>query len=197
MRKLKAFTGLLSAFLCLGWSNYVSACQDFVQVETEQLSILHAQIQNDESPLQQLTAFRLLSCSNDPGIRDFALRTGLLSSNPSIRTSALHLNVLSKNSLVIDMLEETENLTEEEIDYINNNPVINFQVSFTDLDNNCLGLYYNNCGPNYNLRLSGQTVVIAYTPLSASFRLNSEGRLVGLVKADSDAPFVPAELILF
>ena len=197
MKISKVYSAMLATCLYFGCNGAASACEEFVRLETEQLAMLETQIQNNENPLQQLTAFRTLSCSDDPGIRDLAIRTGLMSSNQSMRTSALHLNILSKNSLVIDMMEETEHLTEEQYDFMFNNPRIIMQVSSRDFENSCLGLAYDNCAPNFNLRLSGQTVVIVLSGLEASFSLNSEGRLIGVAKQGRDNPTVPAELILF
>ena len=120
-----------------------------------------------------------------------------------IGSDELRRIILDKNLIVVDMLEDSQGLTQAQQQYVNEHPERHFPVFFSDQEEDCLSLWsgaVGSCPSIYRLSVDGYTVTITVSLsdglFSGHFSLSDNNRLIGAVN-HRNIMGIPAELILF
>ncbi len=191
----------VAALLVIAMASAASACDEFVKIDKAQTITLMNTMSNDQSaPLEQLFAFETLMCSDQPGVRDLTLRTGLQSSNPSIQGQVLFKAVMEMESIPILLLEK-QGLSKEQYERIKQRPIENLSVSYRDTKLACLSFSHREkCDPNNVMSITGTRASIRTRfnghGLDGEFRLQN-GALEGLLTFTREKQTFPARIDLF
>ena len=111
---------------------------------------------------------------------------------------ALQSSLFEKDLINLTVLPK-ENMSEDERDFFQKNPLISYRVVAVDSEKGCLSIYNKNkCDPRYLLSISGSEVDVRYGSEVGKLRLTDQGQLRGIwSNGDQNRPVsVPVELRL-
>ena len=137
----RAAMALLVAGLALPGATSAQVCEAMITLSREQASALLADMISPEvTALDQLYAFEELQCSDQPGVRELALRTAGLSQNPVIRSQVLSRALFEKEVLVIH-LQAPEEPGEEHLGRLEQYPTESLPILFRDPAQGCMSFH--------------------------------------------------------
>lgn len=189
--------------LCLGVfsAGAAQACGDLVAIDRAQITDLMTVVRDqDADPLDQFFAFETLMCSDQSGIRDLTLRTGLKSPNPTIQAQVVLRAMLEKESVFIHLLE-VDGLSKEQYERITARPSETLPIQFKDPGAACFSFHDNRgCNTASLMSVNGTLVTIRTRwnsyDLDGNFSLN-DGKLTGQLTFAREKLTYPAEINLF
>lgn len=183
---------------CVIWAGPALACDKFVSIDPIQQKADFVTLRDDKSdPIDRITAFSTLVCSDQIAVRRKALQDGLTAS-PEIRSEAL-FRALAANTGLNIRLQDVPGLTDQQYDRIRTAPTIGHNVNFSDPATACVSLYHTDkCDGGYALNVRGQQVDYQFRGDVGTFRLD-DGKLSGDVTLDIGRQRLtfPAEITLF
>lgn len=172
----------VAAFLfCFLAPSSVFACEELIDFNDEEATILIEKVRTlERSDFSTSLEFNRLLCAKRKIVRDSARQVGMQSNISAIRSVALQSALFEKDVLNLTVLQK-ENMTKEEVDFYNKNPLINYSVMFVDVDKGCMSLHARKeCNASYLLSVSGSEVDLRYNRQKAKLRLTDEGELRGV-----------------
>ena len=176
-------------------------CEEFHSYATDEL-IEYRTVLTDEKadPFERLAAFERLICSDNPNIRNYAIKQGLNPNNDPLVRNQVLLGALMQKSRISVKLSETKDITEHDKKFIQQHAAVYVQnISFRDSVKGCVGFYYKECRTDYSASISGDLVEFNYSPVFGEFKLSETGDLVGYLRAKADGKHskIPAKIALF
>lgn len=195
MKRLLAAV-LLTVF---GFPTVALSCEEFIAFSDEQASEILGKIKTlDAGDMSTVFAFDRLLCAERKILRDSARQAGMQSNIAAIRSRALQSALFEKDVLNLNVMSK-ENMTDEEVKFLNTTPLISYHVRFIDPEKGCISLYDNReCDPRYVVSVSGSEVDLRYSNQVAKLRLAEKGELKGMwSNGDRNKPIsVPVEIRL-
>lgn len=200
---VKMLRTLLLIAIAVWWgSSCAEACDDFVEISTEQMKLLRDKLVEEQAdPLDKLYAFENLSCSDNPTVRAFAVKTALeKSSDPLLRQQVMLEALLQKTRLDIELSGDSKSPAGDK-DFIGDNAgVWSRSVVFTNREKGCISVYDGrSCASSGQLVVKGDMAELTAGNLVGTFRLTDQNELVGFVRAYPSPKYgrIPAVIRLF
>lgn len=161
-----------------------AACEEFVAIpESEAKEARDKLLQSDADPMDRLFAFQKLVCSNQPVLRNYAVREGLKSTTEPLVREQIMLDALLQKTRLDITLVPGSGASKKEKDYAKDRSnLLSFEVRTASAEHGCLSLYAaNGCQMIYSAVIKGDKLELNYTPLVGEFRLSDTNELVGFV----------------
>ncbi len=201
MRIVKlAVLALLSSVLMASAAN--AACEDgYEKLTLEQAKEYRDKlIEQGAVPLDRQFSFAKLVCSDNPQLRDYAVREGLKSTNdPLIRNQILLDALLQKTRLDIKLARPASSASKETKTFVEGAAgLLSYQVRYTSPSEGCISLYSKDqCSPGNSLYVRGNKVEFSYESIVGEFRLTDGNELLGYVVPHSRIGKLDAVIELF
>lgn len=118
------YAGAILVVLAMTPRPTLAACNEFVSLDPLQMREDSSALEDaDASEIDQIIAFDNLRCSDQPTVRDLALRMGAVSTNASLRAAVLFESIAQRAMLSVDLLEE-DNLTKAHYERLASAPTL-------------------------------------------------------------------------
>lgn len=174
-----------------------AACETYQAHPADELKTLRDALQNPAmDPFDRLFAFQELVCSDQPVVRDFAIREGLNSARDGMVRNQILLDALmAKQQIDVEIKpqDQNERKTAERMA----GPIMTFNVRYRDHQAGCASFSDDSkCRTNSSLFVKGDLVQFQNDGYIGSFRLTETNELIGSVRFGSLAP-VSATMRLF
>lgn len=178
-----------------------SACEKFAAVDNAQAKEAMALLANpDGDPFDKLSAFELLSCSDKPVVRAFALKTGLQGVTDEMVRGQILMGMLMQRQLIRMVMTKTGDLDQSALTLIEeHNGVIELQNKYQDEVKGCIGFWDDNgCTDNVSMKFRGTTLDFTYSQeaLTGTFILGADNRLTGWIRVGGRSSEIPSEIVL-
>lgn len=141
-------------------------------------------------PLEKVTAFRELACSDDDAVRLMAEEAALRAGGQALRASLLKSILFDREVLILQPYDDGS-LTDEQRAFIEDNPVIRLPFTSKDNANSCIGTHGNDCRTGNVLDISGTGVAVSHSGSVGELVLNDAGLLEGIWVPDRSSVRVP------
>jgi len=193
LKETKMKKNILLPFLCIAiviiTNNFSLSCEKYQQYPVEELKNARKMLLDvNADPFDRSFAFDILSCSNDPALRHFAIKTGLENVNDSLIRSKILLKALVQKKRIDIELGSNSTLSERDKEFVERHGgVYSKLVVATLIESGCVSLrelYEGNCDSSRSMFIHGDTVEFNYEGVTGKFTLSKAGELVGYIKAE-------------
>jgi hypothetical protein len=150
-------------------------------------------------PLDRLAAFRNLACSNDPVIKNYAIREGLkTAADPLVREQILLAAMLQKTRVDVELFPNSDLSDQDKKFAKQNSNLLSYEVRHASPKEGCLGFYRrDSCTPSSSLYLRGDKAELTISNLIGEFRLTDSNELAGFVLPRKGFGRIPALIKLY
>lgn len=192
---------ILVAGITVFQSGVIFACEKLTPYSTEELKeYLEILGKSDADPLDRMFAVEKLACSDNPNLRNYAMKAGLKNSvDPLVRNQVMLKAMMQKKRIDVE-LNSNEQLTNHDKKFISTNAGIYSKiVAYRSEKEGCVSLYDKKCIPTRSLFIIGDKVEYNYNSVFGEFRLSKTGELVGFLRAENNSNYsrIPAVIKLF
>lgn len=151
------------------------ACDKFQQIDPVQMKADFATLNDTGAdPVDRITAFSTLICSDNPAVRKRAIEDGK-TADTDIQSAALYYDLAANNTITIRLLDQT-GLTDAHYEQIRSQPLRAYDVRFLEPAKSCLSIFYNDkCNGTYQFSVNGKTVQFRYDKDRGVFVLGDTG----------------------
>lgn len=151
------YTIMFPVFLCLAGSVAMADCEVYEKLDNQQVIELTKDLKDESAePIMRRSAYNTLSCSDDDFVRQQAIIDGLNSDSEALRNTLMRDVLFKRINLMLEPLN-VEEMTKEQIDWAKDNPSVVLTFTFSDPQNSCIGLAYNDCRNDYVLDTTGSS----------------------------------------
>ncbi|MFO1033741.1 MAG: hypothetical protein U1E15_06615 [Hyphomicrobiales bacterium] len=198
---LRYLMGPLAALLVLAGPAF-AACDEYIAVDNAQAKEAMALLSKPEGdPIDKLSAFELLSCSDKPVLRAYAMKSGLNGISDEIVRGQILMEMLMQRKLIRVMMKRSSNLDQEGKELVERvNGVLDFENRFQDRTQGCVSLgQTTECEKNASLYFRGTTVDLMYSygSLTGQFTLTPDNKLLGVMRVSGRSADIASEIVLF
>ncbi|MEP2706242.1 MAG: hypothetical protein ABJQ71_22770 [Roseibium sp.] len=205
---MKLYKILCSAIPLLGFMcvSQAMACADYESIDpTELKSMRDVLVKEDADPIDRLTVFQLLMCSDQPAIRAYAIDVGKQTSDVILQAEVVAAALSELDQLDIKLVP-ADNLNDKARKYVERvKSSLSFIVRSRSRSGACVGLIKREvdlCPIGARASALGSTVEFSFDVnsrnLSGAFALATTGDMIGYIESHSPATGrIPAILRLF
>lgn len=178
-----------------------NACEKFMSFSIGELKEYRSYLTAEEAdPFDRLAAFEKLVCSDNPNIRNYAIKEGLNNATePLVRNQVMLVAMLQKKRVDVTLKGSAE-LTEKDKEFIaKHDAVYKRNVASVSQKEGCVSMNGKECENSYSIFIIGDRAEFNYSGVRGTFELSNAGQLVGYLRGGSGERYsnIPAIIELF
>lgn len=180
----------------------LAGCDGYIAVDNAQAKEAMALLSKPEGdPIDKLSAFELLTCSDKPVLRAYAMKSGLNGISDEVVRGQILMEMLIQRKLIRVLMKKSSALDQEGKELVERvNGVLDFENRYQDRTQGCVSLAQTSeCENNASLYFRGTTVdlMYSYNSLTGQFTLTPDNKLLGVMRVGGRSADIPSEIILF
>jgi len=175
----------------------VLACEEyFDHSRQEVLAEAKTMRDREKDGFERVLAFEQLMCDRRETVRAMALQAAKESGFAPL-TGRYVEEVMFQKSVVVVVLERTENLSREAYEIINKYPLIDFDINMVDRQRKCISTSWNRgtCAGEI-FSINGNKVQLSAHDWRGSFEFEGNSNLSGFMSLDKAQHKIPARIPL-
>ncbi|WP_148040260.1 hypothetical protein [Marichromatium sp. AB31] len=193
---------VLTATIFLATINNAFSCEEYKSHPREKLQEYRSVLLNaDADSFDRLFAFEQLVCSDNPNIRNYALKKGLENAKDELVRNQIMLEAMMLKSRIDIHLKKTKEITKEDKSFIDKHSgVYSSIIRYKDREQGCISLFTEStCNTSHSVFIKGNKVEYNSMGIYGEFKLSESNELVGFlrVRESSDYSKIPAVIELF
>ncbi len=200
MRAAKILIILGSVFVF--HTGVILACEGYKTYPNKELKEYRDMLtKSDADPLDRMFAFEQLVCSDNPNLRNYAVKEGLNNAaDPLVRNQVMLKAMMQKKRIDVE-LRSKKGLTEGDERFIATySGVYSKNVAYRSEEEGYLSLNRNDwCDPQESVFIKGDKVEYNRGNVVGVFQLSKTGELIGFLRAQAHPSYsrIPAVIKLF
>jgi hypothetical protein len=178
------------------------ACEKFHSLSNEEMKENRDMlVKPDADPLDRMFAFEQLVCSDNPSLRDYAIKMGLTNSaDPLVRNQVLLKAMMQKKKVVVELHPDKESTKSDKAFIAENAGVYSKIVHYRSEKEGCLSLSSDReCLAARSVFVKGNKVEYNLLSVYGQFELSQSGELIGFLRVADSSKYsrIPAVIKLF
>lgn len=179
------------------------ACEEYKSLSTDEMKDYRDKLaEKGADALDQLFAFQELSCSDNPTIRAYAVKTGLeTATDPLLREQIMFDAMMEKSRIDIELSASPKSTARDKAFIADKSGLWTISAGSRFTDAGCINLERDSggCEEYYVLYIRGPKVELTYSDTIGQFELTDTNELVGFVRYDDREEYtrIPAVIKLF
>lgn len=197
--KIKVFLVVIF-FILLSEQSF--ACENFQSIPSEAVKEYRdVLLYNKSDPFDQLFAFEKLSCSDNPNIRSYAIKSGINhSADPLVRNQVLLIAMMQKTRVDVEMGNKASLSNVGKKFFSDNSGIYSVNVRYKSQKDGCLSFSNRKqCESGQSVYVKGDKVEFNYQHADGQFQLSDQGELIGFLiyRGFKETARIPAVIKLF
>lgn len=191
----------IAILVCTCLLAHAEACESLRQLDAGTARKMMGVIrQVDGDVLDQMEAFKILSCSDEPALRNFAIEDGLRAKSPIVRSLALAEQIFQREQIRIDFLPDASIGDREKIWMEQQGRALVYKIEIVNRQSSCVSISARSkCDDPRNeqrLTIDRDKVRLMDRDIQATFSLQPDGSLRGMLKPGRILKDIPARILL-